>query len=65
MLKITKATAYKHRATDSGPPGYRIGKHLRFKRSDVLSWLETKKDSREVKRVGLVEKDLQEPQSAP
>jgi hypothetical protein len=26
---------YKQRAADSGPPGYRIGKHLRFKRSDV------------------------------
>lgn len=26
---------YKQRAADSCPPGYRIGKHLRFKRSDV------------------------------
>lgn len=44
LLKIPKATAYKQRATGTGPPGYRIGKHLRFKRSDVLAWLETKKD---------------------
>jgi excisionase family DNA binding protein len=44
MLKITKATVYKQRTTGTGPPGYRIGKHLRFKRSDVLSWLESKKD---------------------
>lgn len=44
MLKISKDTAYKQRATGTGPPGYRIGKHLRFKRSDVLAWLETKKD---------------------
>jgi excisionase family DNA binding protein len=45
MLKITKATAYKQRSTGSGPPGYRIGKHLRFKRGEVLTWLETKKES--------------------
>jgi excisionase family DNA binding protein len=45
MLKITKATAYKQRSTGSGPPGYRIGKHLRFKRSEVFVWLESKKDS--------------------
>jgi excisionase family DNA binding protein len=44
LLKIPKATAYKQRATGTGPPGYRIGKHLRIKRSDVLSWLETRKD---------------------
>lgn len=43
MLKITKATAYKQRSTGTGPPGYRIGKHLRFKRSDVLIWLESKR----------------------
>lgn len=45
MLKITKATAYKQRTTGSGPPAYRIGKHLRFKRSDVVAWLETKRES--------------------
>lgn len=45
MLKITKATAYKQRSTGTGPPGYRIGKHLRFKRSDVLDWLESKRES--------------------
>ena len=44
LLKIPKATAYKQRATGTGPPGYRIGKHLRFKRSDVHAWLETRKD---------------------
>ncbi len=44
MLKITKATAYKQRTSGTGPPGYRIGKHLRFKRSDVLRWLESKRD---------------------
>jgi predicted DNA-binding transcriptional regulator AlpA len=27
-----------------GPPGYRIEKHLRWKRSDVDAWLEEHKD---------------------
>lgn len=44
LLKITRGTAYKQRATGTGPPGYRIGRHLRFKRGDVLDWLESKKD---------------------
>jgi excisionase family DNA binding protein len=44
LLKIPKATAFKPRDR-TGPPGYRIGKHLRFKRSAVLAWLQTKKDS--------------------
>ena len=43
-LKISKNTAYKQRAEGTGPPGYRIGKHLRFTRGDVLAWLEIKKD---------------------
>ena len=42
-LKITKMSIYKQRSEGTGPPGYRIGKHLRFKRSDVLAWLETRK----------------------
>lgn len=45
MLKLTKATVYQYRCAGTGPTGYRIGKHLRFKRSDVISWLESKRES--------------------
>lgn len=45
MLRISKGTAYKQRATGCGPPGYRIGKHLRFKRGDVTRWLESRRDA--------------------
>jgi excisionase family DNA binding protein len=43
MLKITKGTAYRQRTTGTGPPCSRVGKHLRFRRGDVLAWLEAKK----------------------
>jgi excisionase family DNA binding protein len=44
-LKISKNTIYKQRSEGTGPPAYRIGKHLRFVRSEVLEWLATKRDS--------------------
>lgn len=44
-LKISKNTAYKQHSQGTGPPAYRLGKHLRFMRSEVLEWLQTKRDS--------------------
>ncbi len=43
MLKITKGTAYRQSCNGTGPPASRVGKHLRYRRGDVLAWLETKK----------------------
>ena len=42
-LKISKNTAYKQNSQGTGPPAYRVGKHLRFMRSEVLEWLKTKR----------------------
>jgi excisionase family DNA binding protein len=43
-LGIPEATVYKQRSEGTGPPGYRIGKHVRWKRSEVEAWLEKHKD---------------------
>lgn len=40
FLQVPTKTIYKWRETDSGPRGLRIGKHVRFRRVDVLEWLE-------------------------
>lgn len=43
MLKITRGAAYRQRSNGTGPPCSRVGKHLRFRRGDVMAWLEAKK----------------------
>lgn len=37
-------TIYKMRAEGTGPPGYRVGKHLLFKQRGVAEWLEGHRD---------------------
>lgn len=39
-LGITEATAYYWRQTRKGPKGARIGKNLRYRRSDVDQWVD-------------------------
>lgn len=39
-LKIARETLYAWRKTGQGPKAYRIGRHLRFKESEVIDWLE-------------------------
>jgi predicted DNA-binding transcriptional regulator AlpA len=39
-LGITEATAYYWRQTGKGPKGARIGKNLRYRRTDVEAWLD-------------------------
>lgn len=41
-LHIPVKTIYKWRETDSGPRGLRIGKHVRFRPTDVFEWLEAR-----------------------
>jgi len=43
-LDLPLATIRKQRAEGLLCPGYRFGKHLRFKRDEVLAWIETKRD---------------------
>lgn len=39
-LDVPKATLYGWRYKGKGPPGHRVGKHLRYRWSDVLAWLD-------------------------
>ena len=39
-LAVTKQTLYLWRHKRLGPQGFRAGKHLRFRRSDVESWID-------------------------
>jgi excisionase family DNA binding protein len=43
-LQVPIATIYRWRSRGEGPPGYKIGKHVRFDRGEVLTWLAAQKD---------------------
>jgi excisionase family DNA binding protein len=40
LLIVPVATLYTWRYKGTGPKAYRVGKHLRYRLSDVLAWLE-------------------------
>ena len=44
LLKIKKATLYRHTGQGTGPPFYKIGKHNRWKRSEVFAWFDSHLD---------------------
>lgn len=39
-LNISVATIYDWRQRNCGPPGFRVGKHLRYRKSDVDRWID-------------------------
>ena len=39
-LGVPVATLYAWRYRNVGPPGFRVGRHLRFRWSDVERWIE-------------------------
>lgn len=41
LVQVPVPTIYKWRATGRGPRALRVGKHLRFRMSDVDAWLES------------------------
>jgi len=43
-LRVPTATVYRWRYQGTGPAGYRVGRHLRFRRNDVEGWLEHRRD---------------------
>ncbi len=43
-LSIPLATLYKWRTTGEDPPGFKIGKHLRFDQTEVVAWLHALRD---------------------
>lgn len=46
MLSIPLDTLYAWRYRGLGPPGYRVGRYVRYRRTSVESWLETQADQR-------------------
>ncbi|HEY5785022.1 MAG TPA: helix-turn-helix domain-containing protein [Microlunatus sp.] len=46
MLGVPVATLYRWRYLGEGPPGYRIGRHVRYRRSAVEAWIEQQADVR-------------------
>jgi excisionase family DNA binding protein len=44
-LAVPVATLYAWRYTGDGPPGFRVGKHLRYRSSDVDQWIQRQRDT--------------------
>jgi excisionase family DNA binding protein len=47
MLGVPIETLYGWRHRGDGPVGYRIGRHVRYRRAAVEEWLETQADRRD------------------
>jgi len=45
-LDVPIATVYRWRTEGKGPVGHRIGRHVRYRRSDVEAWLRSQRDNR-------------------
>lgn len=43
-LQVPLQTVYNWRSAKEGPRGIRMGKHVRFRMSDVQTWLEERAD---------------------
>lgn len=39
-LAVPVSTLYRWRSMRTGPPGMRVGRHVRYRRRDVEAWLE-------------------------
>ena len=48
-LGIPQTTIYQWNYQRTGPPAFRVGRHLRFKRDDVEAWLRRRALNREDK----------------
>jgi len=44
LLKVPKRTLYRWMSRGESPPYYVIGRHARFKRSEVMIWFESHVD---------------------
>ena len=47
MLGVPVETLYGWRHRGEGPAGYRIGRHVRYRRAAVEAWLDTQADQRQ------------------
>jgi len=44
FLQVPVSTIHQWRYRSKGPKGFRVGKHIRFRRSDVEAWIEDQQD---------------------
>jgi len=44
-LDVPIQTVYRWRAAGGGPPGFRVGRHVRFRAEDVETWLRSRADA--------------------
>ena len=44
FLKVPKRTLYRWRTLGYGPRGRRVGRHIRYRASEVISWFEALDD---------------------
>lgn len=44
LCGVSPATVYRWNCKNRAPRRYRLGKHIRYRRADVDSWLETRAD---------------------
>ncbi|MFZ0013294.1 MAG: helix-turn-helix domain-containing protein [Acidimicrobiia bacterium] len=51
-LGIPVATLHQWRYRREGPPGFRVGRHVRYRRSDVDDWIERQLEDSNPPRVG-------------
>jgi excisionase family DNA binding protein len=45
LLKVPVKTVYNWRSEGKGPKGIKVGKYVRFRRSDVEAWLDRLSDA--------------------
>lgn len=45
MFKVPKETVYQWRKKRTGPPGFRIGKHIRYDPADVRAYVAHRKNN--------------------
>lgn len=43
-LDVPLQTVYAWRHRGEGPPGLKVGRHVRYRRKDVEAWLESQRD---------------------
>ena len=45
FLGVPLQTNYRWRYLHEGPPGYRVGRHVRYRPADIERWLESRRDT--------------------
>jgi excisionase family DNA binding protein len=64
-LRVPIRTLYRWRYAGEGPPGYRVGRHLRFRWADVEEWLGRSGPAQGSHRVGRPRNDTTRRDNAP